>query len=420
MEKNSQQPTTRLQKVIAGILAALFLITVTVFGVCGLLKDPSAVLNSVRFHKAKKFLADPEDVSFFPMTQARIASLQNQLGNTLPLEDEMSVINGSFQYAIGRDLAVQGAEQMLRLPNNQLYYITSRPTLAAEAQEIVDLYNHIDGEIPFLFSFIHPGFFNGGQQLPEGYAAVDTSDELAEEILSVIRSAGIETLDSRTFFEGTGLTSDDLILKTDKHWTYRAALLASRIYAEEINRIAGVNLDLSKLEPEQFEETTYEDLFFGDFGRLVGLHNSQLEDITVFLPKYETNLTRHSEHRHGAIEDETGPFAQSIFRERALQITEGKPWSEGAYTAYGLIEAFEQNTNHGDCEDMTLLVLRDSFSEPICSFLSLVTKNVISADLRYSDLTAVELIEKYKPDMVIVSFSRFMFEDHTYRLGLEN
>lgn len=418
MENNKEQKkTSRAQRVTAGVLTVLFLAVVCGFGLYGVLEDPMGVINSVRFHKAKFYLADPEDTSFFPMTQARIASLENRLTKNLPLRDELSVVNASFQYALGKDMVVEGAEQMIRLDNGQLYYITTRESLAEEAQDIVDLYNYIDGEIPFLYSFVHPGFFNGGLQLPEGYATVDTSDELADEILSVIRAAGIETLDSRTFFEGTGLTNEELMLKTDKHWTTLAAILATQIYAEEINRIAGAELDVSKLQLDQFNAEVHEDLFFGDFGRLIGIENSAPEDITIYTPKYETSLTRHSEHRTGDIEDESGDFYQAIVRDHTLERPE-TGFNEDSYTAYGLIEAFEIVENHGECDDITVLVLRDSYSEPICSFLSLVAERVISADLRYCEKTAVELIEEYQPDMIVVSYSRLMFEDHTYKLGL--
>ena len=410
----------RVQRAVAGVLTVLFLATVCGFGAYGVLKDPKGVINSVRFHKAKTYLANEEDTSFFPMTQARIASLENRLGKNLPMKDELSVVNASFQYALGKDMVVEGAEQMIRLDNGQLYYITTRESLAEEAQDIVDLYNYIDGEIPFLFSFVHPGFFNGGTQLPEGYAEVDTSDELADEVLSIIRGAGIEALDSRTFFEGTGLTNDELMLKTDKHWTTLAALLATQIYAEEINRVAGTELDVSKLQLDQFNTEVHEDLFFGDFGRLIGIENSAPEDIIIYTPKYETNFHRHSEHRTGDIEDECGDYYNSIIRDHTLE-RPAEGLNETAYTAYGLIEAFEMVENlSGDCDDATILVLRDSYSEPICSFLSLVAENVISADLRYCEKTAVELIEEYRPDAIVVSYSRLMFEDHTYKLGLPN
>jgi hypothetical protein len=208
------------------------------------------------------------------------------------------------------------------------------------------------------------------------------------------------------------------MLKTDKHWTSLAALLATQIYAEEINRIAGANLDLSRLQLDQFDAKVYEDLFFGDFGRLIGIENSAPEDIIIYTPKYETNLSRYSEHRTGDVESKCGSFLDSIVRDHTLERPE-EGLNETAYTAYGLIESFEMVENvGGDCEDMTILVLRDSYSEPICSFLSLVAKRVISADLRYCEKTAVELIEEYQPDMIVVSYSRLMFEDHTYKLGL--
>lgn len=418
MDNRNQQPQySRVQRIVAAVLTVLFLATAAGFGIYGIQNDTDKLINSVRFHKAKAFLPNKEDTSFFPMTQARIASLQEYLGKALPFRDEMNVIASTFQYSLGKNMVVQGADQMLRLPNNQQYYITTRPSLAQEAQEVVDLYHYIDGKIPFLYSFVHPGFFNGGMQLPDGYSTMDTGSELADEILAVIRDAGIETLDSRTFFEGTGLTNEELMLKTDKHWTTLAALLATEFYAKEINRLAGANLDLSKIQLDQFNTEVHEDLFFGDFGRQVGLHNAPVEDITVYTPKYETRMTRHSEHRTGEIEDVEGDFSQVIVRPHLLERPE-EGLNKQAYAAYGLIEAFETIENHGECEDMTIMVFRDSFTAPICGFLSLMVKNVISADVRYGEKTAVELIEEYKPDMVIVSYSRFMFEDHTYKFGV--
>ena len=114
MENNKEQKkTSRAQRVTAGVLTVLFLAVVCGFGLYGVLEDPMGVINSVRFHKAKAYLQDPEDTGFFPMTQARIASLENRLGKNLPMKDELSVVNASFQYALGKDMVVQGAEQLL-------------------------------------------------------------------------------------------------------------------------------------------------------------------------------------------------------------------------------------------------------------------------------------------------------------------
>lgn len=418
MQKKPQQTeSTRLQRIIAGVLTVLFLVGITGFGAYGVLSNPSGIWNSVRFHKAKAYLADPDDTSFFPMTKARIASLEKELSDLLPMNDPLSEINATFHYAIGKNLVTEGDKEMLRLPNDQLYYITGYDNLESQAQDIINLREYVGEDTPFLFSFVTPGFFNGGLEMPAGYDVLDNGAEMADQILALVSEAGIDTLDSRTFFENTGLTNEELQLKTDKHWTTLAALLATEIYVEEINRLTGANLDVSRIRLEQFDTEVIEDLFFGTSGTRIGLTNARPEDITLYTPKYETNMSRHSEYRDGTVEDFTGTFEESMIRHHTLEFAEGKPYSDAAYTAYGLIEAFEEDINHGDCEDLTILVFRDSYSTAICRFLSLMTERVVSADLRYSELSAQELIDKYQPDIVITSFSRYLMEGYALNYG---
>lgn len=400
---------TRARLWPAAVLTAAFLGTVFAFCLTGLLRDPPKLIKAVQYTRASKFLAPGgRDTDFFDMTQARIASLQDRLEGYLPASDALHVANASFQYALGKRMVVVGADQMLKLPNGQLYYITSRQSLAEEADELGNFLESLPEDLPRFYSWVHPGFFYGGQPMGEGYSQVDTSDELADQVLSRIRAGNMVALDSREFLSDRGYTSDELELKTDKHWTTLAALLTARTYGEMLETLTGVDLPLERLDPENFDTETYPDLFFGDFGQLVGQRNSVRDDITVYLPRYATHITRHSEHRTGDIEDEEGPFDRSVLRRQKLT-------SEQAYTDYGLIEAYEELTNP-DGADMTLLVLRDSYSEPVCSFLSLAVGKVVSADLRYCQYTGRELIERVQPDALIVSYSRLMFEDHTYRL----
>ena len=208
----SPNQTTKIQRVVAIVLTCLFIPMIFVFGAYGLLSDPATILKSVRYSYAHKFLADPDDTSFFPMTSARIASLQNQLGAHIPFKDELGYINASFQYGLGKNLVMQGSQQLLKLEEGQIYNMTTRESLAAEAMEVVGLYEQIGGEIPFLFAYINPQFYEGSMELPEGYAVIDTGEELADEVLSIVREAGIEALDSRTFFKDMPYTDEELTL----------------------------------------------------------------------------------------------------------------------------------------------------------------------------------------------------------------
>ena len=46
-----------------------------------------------------------------------------------------------------------------------------------------------------------------------------------------------------------------------------------------------------------------------------------------------------------------------------------------------------------------------------------MVKNVVMVDMRKTDRTAMDFVAQYDPDMVIVSLSRQMLEDHGYDMG---
>lgn len=414
--KDSPKNNSRIQRAVAIVLTVLFIPVIFYCGLYSFFDDFDTVIESLRFHKAEKFLKDPDDTSFFPMLSARIASLENRLGANIPMKEKLGYLNASFQYGLGKDLVVQGSEQLLSLEGGQIYNMTSRETLEPHAREIVGFYEQLDGRVPFLFAYINPQFYEGSVEMPAGYDVLDKGEELADQVLGIIREAGIETLDSRDFFTDCSYTDNELNLRTDMHWTTLAALVATETFAEEINRLSGANLDLSKIQIDQFETETYPELFLGEYGQQVGEVNCGLDDITFFWPKYETSMSRMSMKRDRSVTTAEGSFKDAIIKWEALE-SPTKGANISAYRAYGLIEHVEEITNHGDCEDMTILLFRDSYTAPVGCFLSLMAKNVIMVDMRTADLTAMEFVEKYDPDMVIMAHSRQMLEDHGYDLG---
>lgn len=417
-EPQKKNGASRIQRIVAAILTALFIPMIFAFGAYGLVSNPSELVDSLRFSHAKSYLSDIEDgAKFFPMLKARIQSLQSALGDTIPLRDELGYLNASFQYALGKDMISMGGEQLLSLPGGQIYQMTTRTTFEAEAREVVGLYEQLDGRVPFLFAYINPQFYNGSITLPAGYDVIDTSDELADQVLEIVRSAGIDALDSREFFEGLDYSDNELILRTDMHWTTLAALLATPIYADEINRLTGAHLDTDKIALDQFETEVYPDLFLGEYGQQVGQCNSGLDDITFYLPKYPTEFTRYSVERDGTEEHASGDFREAVVKWDALD-REPDGTNIRGYVGYGLVERIEEIENlSDDCEDLTILIFRDSYTAPVGSFLSLMAKKVVMVDMRTMDMTAMEVVDQYDPDIVIVSLSRPMFEDHRYDLG---
>lgn len=410
---------TKIQRIVASVLTIAFIPLIFAFGIYGLVSNPEELVDSLRYSHARSYLAsDEEGTKFFPMLKARIQSLENTLGETVPLSSELGYLNASFQYALGKRMVTQGDQMLLSLPDGQIYNMTTRQSLAAEAEEVVGFYEQLDGSVPFLFAYINPQFYTGSIEMPAGYDVIDTGDELADQVLGIVRDAGIPALDSRDFFADSGYTDNDLYLKTDMHWTTLAALLATRIYAEQIEQMTGVALDTSKIDLDQFETVVYPDLFLGEYGQQLGECNTGLDDITFYLPTYETDFVRDSIEEDGTPEHAEGDFSEAIVKWDALD-NEPDGTNIRGYVGYGLVEGLEEITNRtGDCADLTLLIFRDSYTAPIGSFLSLMVKNVVMVDMRKMDgVSAMELVEQYDPDMVIFSYSRQMFEDHRYDLG---
>ena len=146
---------------------------------------------------------------------------------------------------------------------------------------------------------------------------------------------------------------------------------------------------MSRLDIQNFETETYPELFLGEYGQQVGEMNSGLDDITLYWPKQDSVFTRNTINRDGTEESAHGGFRDAIIHWDAFD-TEPDGTNISGYIAYGLIERYEELINEGDCEDITILMFKDSYSAPISSFLSLLAKRVVMVDMRTVRQTAME------------------------------
>ena len=102
-----------------------------------------------------------------------------------------------------------------------------------------------------------------------------------------------------------------------------------------------------------------------------------------------------------------------MIRWEYLEPDPGKGYNLKAYFDYGLTENYDIYSNP-DGADCSILLLKDSYSASIGSFLSLLADEVYAVDLRRSDLTLAEWIEKAQPDAVVVSYSMQMMRQDAY------
>lgn len=402
----------RLQQRIDTVLTVMFLVVIFVFGIMTVMQDPEG------FHKGfasrsrlSDYLPDPEHYSQWDMLAARIKALDGYIAENGWLADELGEINSTMQYCIGKKMIATGSTQMVTLNTGHLYDLQKYVPMDGAVSDITAM-SEICGDIPFLFVYEHPTLYDEAAQMPSDYACLDESTKMADDLIAGLDAAGIRYMDSREVLTNSGMQLTEYLMYTDQHWSTRAAIEMASHIATEVTEMTGVALDTSRIAPEQLNTRVYEKLFLGKYGQRIGTSNIDPDDITIYWPTYETNIHRYSV-KTTVIMDETGPFYDSVIRWQYLEPDEGKTWNIRGYCDYGLVDNYDLFENP-DGADVTILLLKDSYSAPIGAFLSLMAKNVVSVDLRRSDMTLSEIIEKYHPDVVVNAYSLQMLKQEKY------
>lgn len=412
--KGVAQPQNGLQFRIDLILTVLFIGMIFFFLICTLLFVDGLRVNAFEMKYLRFYLDDPDDYTPFELVEASINSTGDFIASNLYGTNELGMINAGFQYALGKRLVSTGGTQMIRLNTGHLYDLQTEMSMEGGRDDIVEMRNIVPADTPFLFVYEHPTLYDEDAQMPKGYGFLDYGIQEADEVVSLVREAGIDVLDSRDVLPASGVPMDEYLMRTDQHWSTRAAMLMAQAICRRAEELTGRELPEERLDIEQFDTTVYPKLFLGKYGQRVGTLMIEPDDITVYTPKYETELHVRTSNV-GKVRELDGPFEKVQVRPDALKTPEGQSWNTRGYLYYGLTEDYDISTNPdgGDC---TILLLKDSYSAPIGRFLSLAADEVYSVDLRsyYNEKTLADYIEECDPDIVVVAYSLQMLRDEQY------
>lgn len=409
---NTPKKPNRLQYRIDIILTALFLAVIFAMGILTVATDFSGLHNAFGGRRrVKSYLADPENYSQWDFLAARIRSLDDYLAENVYKADELGYFNSSLQYALGKRMVNTGGQQMLTLNSGHLYDLQNRVSMEPAIENLLAMRDTVSRDVPFLFVYEHPTIYDASQ-MPAGYDVLDDSDEIADDIVNRARDAGLNLIDSRDVLTASGVPLADLLMYTDQHWSTRASLTMAKSIAQELSALTGVDMHPERLDIENFETQVFPKLFLGKYGQRIGTGNIDPDDITIYWPKYDTNIHRYTNYL-GKITDIEGSFKESMIRWDYLEPDEGKTWNIKAYIDYGLVENHDiyRNPDGADC---TILLLKDSFSASIGSFLSLVADEIYAVDLRRSDMNLEEWLRESNPDVVVVAYSLQMLRQDEY------
>ena len=350
------------------------------------------------------------EISFAGVMHRITAGYQEDLKQKEPL----ITLNGAYMRLTGARVS----NDIVRMKNGMLTEESASADPSYAAEQITGLYQYLQEQgTPFLFVESPRKPDLSGSLMPEGTES--HCHENANGLLALLEANGVPTLDLRPELAGSAEALEQYFYRTDHHWNDEGAFLAFQRIMERLQAQFPEDTILSGItQRENWEKHTLPDYFLGSHGRRVGIGFAGVEDFFYLTPKFETRMSC-SVPSDGIYRE--GSFAQAAL---AMERITGKPdyYNSSPYDVHT-----GENYDHVQfrCETAPsykkILMIQDSFGLPLEGYLATAFREVETLDLRYlKDTTAVEVIDQFQPDMVIVMYNPFVMEGQCLQFGVDN
>ena len=235
--------------------------------------------------------------------------------------------------------------------------------------------------------------------LPEKYQGIASSERENIDFVAQQMSDKVISVDAYSQIEKN--REDYLYFRTDHHWKPEAAFFAWQALTDELEERYGLAADPALTDPANWDTRVLEHFFLGSQGKRVGSLYAGADDITLYTPKFDSELT-YSCPAYGFTR--TGPFETSVcFPERVAQ----QDWFNGnPYTYYaGGDYPIATITNHKNPDGPRVVLLRDSFACALTPFLALSCSELTTIDLRYFEGDLLDTIAGLEPDIALTLYA---------------
>lgn len=317
-------------------------------------------------------------------------------------------LGGAFARLIGR----RSYHGVSVLDNGMLDYDALEETdTAALGGEIVALRDRFaQMQTPFLFVSV-PCKTDSEKTLVGAYQ-VHYGVENAAALVAQIEKMGVDTLDLRPKLARDASAVERYFYRTDHHWNTDGAFLAAQSILEHLSKTLKREVDLSALDSAEWHREVYQNWFLGSHGKRVGRFFGGVDDLFVYTPRYPTKMQMEIP-LHGAVFE--GDFEETVLRKEYLDSPDY--FAENPYVCYiGGDYPLVVHRNGLAKNDLSVLLIKDSFSIPVQAFLSTALSRLDVIDPRYLRGERVEdYIEEGKYDVVILMINPSVYEDVHYQ-----
>ncbi|MDR2594088.1 MAG: hypothetical protein LBC87_04885 [Fibromonadaceae bacterium] len=214
----------------------------------------------------------------------------------------------------------------------------------------------------------------------------DFTNQTVSELMEKLSQIGLPVIDL------TKECRKSFFYKTDHHWQAKTSIWAGQEISKKLNELYGFDLNVELLDTNNFSEKLV-GKWLGSVGKKV-IPLYEKENFYIYSPKYATDINWILFHYK--LFQSSGSF-DSLYHFVSDTIE-----NSGVYSVAYPALSFSQNNNLPDGKK--ILLIGDSYNQPLSKFLALVFKEVNFICKRSS------LLDDYlanKPDVVVLGFSKW-------------
>ena len=242
--------------------------------------------------------------------------------------------------------------------------------------------------------------------LPLGY--IDYSNQNADAFIKELERKNIDYLDLREVFMTDESKWYELFYITDNHWKVQTAFDATDIICNYLSELYGCNYSKALFDLSEYQIKRYNNIYLGAYGRKFTLAKVKPEDFEFIIPKYETSF--HFYMPELGIDAE-GDFEELFIDYDKLEVA--NHYTSDAYMSYRTRGYYltQIYNKEADNKGKRVLILRDSYANPVVPFLALEYEYVDSIQPKEFDGSIASYIDETDPDIVIVMYTTSNLEN---------
>lgn len=301
-----------------------------------------------------------------------------------------------FKEFINWRIYSRGAQaEPVNLNNNYWVEFDEKQDVTKQALAIVELNNILKKKNIHFLLFMAPGKVRNNDKDISGL--LDFSNQNADDFISILKDNNVEYIDYRTFIDGLSDSSyRELFYKTDHHWKPITGMHAANRVSQYLNQHFGYNIDLDLINLNSYNRVQYNKFFLGSLGRKATLAEATPEDFYMYYPKFYSNFHYEVPEENINIIGDLSILYDMKNLEK-IDYYNSNPYAVYNYGDKALIHIKNNNVNDGK----RLLVIKNSYANPMTFFLSTGVDKIDIIDLRLFNGSLQNYIDKYKPDTVL-------------------